>query len=94
MTYPHWYYFMVVAVVSESYELPSGGGVEHWLVDKSQVPESHMFVTTGHPWQVPDSQMPFVVCALPSSHLACSYKCQGYSRIVFTTELKRFAALM
>ena len=31
----------------------------HWLVDKSQVPESHSPVMSGHPRHVPASQMPF-----------------------------------
>ena len=67
-----------IFVVSESHIVPSGGNVaEHWLIDMSHVPESHAVVTIGHPWQVPEAHMSFVVAALPSSHLWGSCKCEG-----------------
>ena len=59
--------------------IPSGGDVaEHWLIDKSQVPESHSLVAIGHPWQVAESQMSFVVIASLSSHLKDSWNCNGH----------------
>ena len=62
-----------IFVVSESHVVPSGGNVaEHWPVDMSQVPESHAVVTTGHPRQVPEAHMSFVVAASLSSHLRVS----------------------
>ena len=59
-----------VFLVSESHVVPFGGNVaEHWPIDMSQVPESHAVVMIGHPWQVPEAHMSFVVCVLESSHL-------------------------
>ena len=62
-----------MSVVSESDVVPSGGDVaEHWPIDMSHVPESHAVVTSGHPWHIPETQTPFLVCALKSSHLRVS----------------------
>ena len=62
-----------ISVVSESHVVPSGGDVaEHWPIDMSHVPESHAVVTSGHPRQVPEAHMSFVVAASPSSHLRVS----------------------
>ena len=61
-------------MVSELHGVPSAFtvGAEHCWVTGSNVPAaiSQSSVGTGHPWHVPEWQMPFVVCALPSSHLS------------------------
>ena len=55
-----------LSVVSESHVVPSAFtvGAEHCWVTASNVPAAITQALVGHPWQVPESQMPFAVCAL------------------------------
>ena len=60
-----------LSVVSEPHVVPSAFtvGAEHCWVTASNVPAEITQLLVGHPWQVPESQVSFIVVASPSLHL-------------------------